>query len=102
MRNVAVDGADDASAFFEREDGREAVASVEIVLDDVGVEAAVGNQRIVDDVAGVADERVEGRFVLTDAQTTELDPGEVQRDALAAGRIAIESVIERVLPDRQG
>ena len=78
----------DAGAFFERDHGREAVAGVEVVLDDVGVEATVGNQRVVDDVAGVADERIEGQFVLADAQATELDPGEVQRDALVDWRVA--------------
>ncbi|WP_435053081.1 hypothetical protein [Mesorhizobium australicum] len=69
MRDIAVDRPRHAGAFFERDHGRETIDGVEVVLDDVGVEPAIGNQRVLEDVAGVADERIEGRFVFTDTQT---------------------------------
>ena len=85
MRHVAVHGVV-ARALLQRGHGREAVAALEIVADEVGVLDAVRNDRVLHHVAGIADEGVVGRFVLADPQAAELDPGEVQR---RVGRAAI-------------
>src|SRR5690606_36495819 len=67
------------AAFFERHDGREAVAAGEGVADEVGAVAASEDHVVVDDVAEVTREGHEGRFIETNAQAAELDVSVTQR-----------------------
>jgi len=66
-------------ALFERQNGGEAVATGEGVADQAGAIAASENHVIVDDIAEIAREGNEGRFIETDAETAKLDIGKTQR-----------------------
>ncbi|WP_442920108.1 hypothetical protein [Mesorhizobium sp. WSM4962] len=93
MRNIAVDRAGHAGALFERDDAREAAVHIEVVADDVGVLDAVRNDRVLDDIARVTDELVIRRFVLTDAQAAELDPGEMQVGRLVGSGVGVNLTV---------
>ena len=67
-------------AFFEGDTGGEAVASVELVLDGVGVERTVRNEVVVDDRTGIVGKGVEERIGLTNQEAAEFDVSVVDRD----------------------
>ena len=67
-------------AFFESDTGGEAVASVELILDGVGVERTVRNEVVVDDRTGIVGKGVEERIGLTNQEAAEFDVSVVDRD----------------------
>ncbi len=102
MRHVVLDGdvhvGVGIAAFFERDDGREAVSALEGVADEVGAITASEDHVVADDVAQIAGEGNESRFIQTDTQAAKLDIGITQRGAGGAAIVVVGLAVSVAVP----